>query len=133
MGRGGNTGSGGFSSGGSDERGFSSRDSSDHGRGGGRENDENNNSHENYGSRIGGHIAGEIIGFFLSVFLDSLMAACPFWFMHSLSMGMAAEIFFASIFRIIPDTGNKNRRFKKLHICSRTWYWCCSDSHMANG
>ena len=92
IGRGGNTGSGG-----SDERGFSSRNSSDSGRGSG-ENNESNSNYEDYGSRIGGHIAGEIIGFFLSVFLDSLMAACPFWFMHSLSMGMAAEIFLLPFF-----------------------------------
>ena len=98
MGRGGNTGSGGFSSGGSDERGFSSRHSSDPGRGGGSENNESNCSYENYGGRIGGHIAGEAIHFFLCIFLDSLMAACPFWFMHSLSMGMAAEIFLIPFF-----------------------------------
>ena len=95
MGRGGNTGSGGFSSGGSDERGFSSRNSSDSGRGSG-ENNESNSNYEDYGSRIGGHIAGEIIGFFLSV----LMAGCPFWFMHSLSMGMAAEIFLLPFFAL---------------------------------
>ena len=104
MGRGGNTGGGGFSSGGSDGRGFSSRNSSGSGRGGGSENNESNSSYENYESGIGRRIVRETIGFFLSIFMDNIMAACPFWFMHSLSMGMAAEIlllpFFVSL--LIP-------------------------------